>query len=261
METLKDKLKRNELTVGAWVTLGHSAIVEIMAGAGFDWFVVDVEHSMIGMREAAELIRTIDLLGYPALIRVGSCDPHQIKRVMDAGATGVIVPMVNSREDAERAVRAVKYPPRGERGVGLARAQGYGFAFEKYAASINERSIVIAQIEHALAIENLEGILTTDGIDGTMIGPYDLSGSVGKPGKFEDEDVGRLLKRYRDLSMHLQKIMGYHVVSPDHRLAADKIEEGYRFIAIGTDFLFLGQACREEMASLKQTKQWLKSQS
>jgi 2-dehydro-3-deoxyglucarate aldolase len=253
METLKDKLKKNELTVGAWVTLGHPAIIEIMAGAGFDWFAVDLEHSMIGMREASELIRTIDLLGFPALIRVGSCDPHQIKRVMDAGAAGVIVPMVNSREEAEWAVKAVKYPPRGERGVGLARAQGYGFAFERYASSINEKSIVIAQIEHAKAIEDLENILTTEGIDGTMIGPYDLSGSIGKPGQFDDPGVVRLLETYKRISAQCGKPAGIHVVQPDPRVALGKINEGYRFIAFGVDFLFLGGACRETMRILRES--------
>lgn len=253
METLKDKLKKNELTVGSWVTLGHPAIIEIMAGAGFDWFAVDLEHSMIGMREASDLIRTIDLLGLPALIRVGSCDPDQIKRVMDAGAAGVIVPMVNSCEEAERAVKAVKYPPWGERGVGLARAQGYGFAFEKYAASINERSIVIAQIEHVKAMDDLEGILTTEGIDGSMIGPYDLSSSIGVPGQFDDPGVVRLIETYKRISAQCGKPAGIHVVQPDPRVALGKIIEGYRFIAFGVDFLFLGGACRETMRILRES--------
>lgn len=254
MKDLKKKLAKNELTLGSWITLGHAAVAEVMAGAGFGWLVIDLEHSMIGMREAAELIRTIDLLGLPALVRVTSCDPGQIKRVLDAGAAGVIVPMVNSPEEAERAVKAVKYPPRGERGVGLARAQGYGFAFEPYASSINERSVVIVQIEHVKAMDNLEAILTTNGIDGSLIGPYDLSGSIGKPGKFDDPEVAKLLETYLRVCARCGKPAGTHVVSPDSGMVQQKIAEGYTFIAIGVDFLFLGASCRDAMKSLVKRK-------
>src|SRR5579885_2235656 len=129
--SLKQRLRSGDTTVGSWITLAHPAIAEIMAKAGFDWLVVDLEHSVITIREAEELIRVIELCGSVPLVRVSANEPVQIKRVMDAGAHGVVVPMVNSREDAARAVASVKYPPRGARGAGLARAQGYGTSFEE----------------------------------------------------------------------------------------------------------------------------------
>ena len=121
---LKEKLREGRLTVGSWITLGHPSVTEIMAMAGCDWLVVDLEHSTIDIGTAEQLIRTIDLCGVAPLVRLTSNSSDQIKRVMDAGAHGIIVPMVNATEDAESAVAATRYAPLGTRGVGLARAHG-----------------------------------------------------------------------------------------------------------------------------------------
>src|SRR5512136_2475206 len=152
---LKQKLRKRALTIGSWITLGHPAIAEIMAKAGFDWLTIDLEHSAITLDQTQQLIQVIELCGVTPLVRVGENGPYLIKRVMDAGAHGVIVPMVNTAEEAKRAVDAVKYPPEGRRGVGLGRAQGYGFEFEKYRDWSREKSVVIVQIEHIDAINNL----------------------------------------------------------------------------------------------------------
>lgn len=252
-KSLKKALQEGSLTIGSWISIAHPAIVEIMADAGFDWLTVDMEHSVITIREAEELIRIIDLKGKTPLVRLTSNDPNQIKRVMDAGAHGVIVPMVNSREQAEAAVRAVKYPPNGSRGVGLARAQKYGACFDAYIQWLKEESVVIAQIEHIDAINNLESILMTDGIDGTIIGPYDLSASMGKPGKFDDADVMEAISLYEEISKKLNKPLGYHVVPSDYTLVKARIENGYSFIAFSTDFLFLGENCRLSLGNLNAT--------
>ena len=239
------------MTIGSWITLNHISIVEIMADAGFDWLCVDLEHSVIDYYGAEKLIATIEAKGCVPYVRVGANDPLIIKRVLDAGAKGIIVPMINSKIDAEKAVNAVKYPPLGNRGVGLARAQGYGFNFEEYADTINNETRVIVQIEHIDAINNLEDIITVDGIDGTIIGPYDLSGSMGKPGKYEDSDVVDVLRKYEEVSKKMDKPMGYHIIEPNHKLVLEKIKNGYTFIAFSLDILFLGTICRQEMNSLR----------
>lgn len=254
MKHLKEMLRKKEVTVGSWLQLGQPAIAEIMMDAGFDWLVVDLEHSPITQREAEELIRIIDLKGGVPLVRVSSNDPTQIKRVMDAGAQGIIVPMVCTTEDAELAVRAVRYPPAGTRSFGLARAQHYGPGFEEYAAQNNDNAVVIVQIEHTDAIRNAEQILNVDGVDGSLIGPYDLSGSVGKPGQFDDPVVRQEVERYEMVSSHMGKPMGYHVTHPDYRLVNDKIKLGYSFIAFGTDFLFLGHSTRDQMRMLRESR-------
>ena len=127
---------KNKISIGSWITLGHFSIAEIMAKAGFDWLCVDMEHSVIDYYEAEKLIAAIGANNCVPYVRVGANDPVIIKRVLDAGAKGIIVPMVNSKEDATRAVSSVKYPPMGKRGVGLARAQGYGFEFDEYVQRI-----------------------------------------------------------------------------------------------------------------------------
>jgi 2-dehydro-3-deoxyglucarate aldolase len=248
--SLKTKIKNKEVTIGSWITLGHTSIAEIMAKAGFDWLVIDMEHSAITLHEAQELIKVIELSGIVPLVRVGNNDSTLIKRVMDAGAHGVIVPMVNCSEDAIKAVNAVKYPPTGQRGVGLARAQGYGLEFERYKNWVNKESIVIVQIESVDAINNLEEILSVD-IDGFIIGPYDLSASMGKPGEFDHPDVVNALTKVKEVSQEMGAVSGFHVIPPDSGVVIKMIQEGYKFIAFSLDTLFLGLKCGEEMDKIK----------
>ena len=162
---LKTKLKNNELTIGTWLSLAHPAIAEIMVKAGFDWVAIDLEHSVITLREAEEMIRIIELAGSTPLVRLSGNDPIQIKRVMDAGAHGLIVPMVNSTRDLENAVKSVHYPDRGTRGVGLARAQQYGFAFHEYMEWLKNETVIIAQIEHIDAVNNIEKLVEGLGLE------------------------------------------------------------------------------------------------
>ncbi len=160
-----------------------------MAQTDFDWLVVDMEHSVIEADTAQVMISMIQAAGKDALVRVGKNDELIIKRVMDAGATGVIVPMVNTPELARQAVSFVKYPPTGKRGVGLARAQKYGYGFDDYKSWLEDQSVVIAQIEHIDAINNFEEIVDIEGIDAYIIGPYDLSASMGHPGEYHRQEV------------------------------------------------------------------------
>lgn len=253
MTSLKAKLKSRELTVGSWITLGHPSVAEIMAKAGFDWLTVDMEHSAITLHQAQQLIQIIELSGVAPLVRVGQNEPNLIKRVMDAGAHGVIVPMVNSADDAERAVKSVKYPPDGFRGVGLARAQYYGADFESYRRWNQEESVVIVQVEHIDAVENLEAILSTEGVDGFIIGPYDLSGSLGVPGQFDHPDMLAALERVKDVSQRMNPVSGFHVIPPDPAEVDKKLGEGYRFIGFSLDILFLGNSCRNGLKEVRET--------
>jgi len=254
MNSLKEKLRKRDLTIGSWITLGHSSVAELMAGRGFDWLVVDMEHSVITLEQAQQLIQVISLKGVSPLVRVGKNDACIIKRVMDAGACGVIVPMVNCRQDALRAVSSVKYPPEGSRGVGLARAQGYGLGFKEYKNWLSKNSIVIAQIEHIDAIKNLDEILEVEGLDATIIGPYDLSGSLGRPGEFNHPQVKRAIREYEEISRKHKKPTGFHVVQPDAKLALEFIKKGYSFLAVGIDTLYLGQKCNEVLGKLGKRK-------
>ncbi|MDC1416929.1 aldolase/citrate lyase family protein [Flavobacteriaceae bacterium] len=245
-------MKKN-ISIGSWVTLNHPSIAEIMADAGFDWLCVDMEHSTTDYYEAQLLISAIQSKGIKAYVRVGENNARIIKRVLDAGADGIIVPSVNSKEDAIKAVNAVNYPPIGKRGVGLARAQNYGFNFEDYRDGKAKNITLIVQIEHINAINELEEIISIDGVDGTFIGPYDLSGSMGKPGKYDDDDVQLVLKKYEEISSKYNKLKGVHVIQPNYELVVDKINKGYDFIAFSLDTLFLGNIVKDQLNQLKKS--------
>jgi len=153
---------------------------------------------------------------------------------------------VNSASDAEAAVRVVKYPPKGTRGVGLARTQGYGVDFENYKEWVEKESIVIVQIEHIDAVENFKEILSTEGVDDFIIGPYDLSGSLGIPSEFDDPKVIEALEVVKQAAKKCNIISGFHVVPAMPDMLIDKIHEGYRFLAYSLDTLFLAETCRND---------------
>lgn len=248
---LKSKLLNNTLSIGSWLTIPHQGVIEILATAGFEWLTIDIEHSAIDIQTVQNLIGHIQANGMEALVRVSKNDEVIIKRVMDAGANGVIVPMVKNVEEAEQAVSYVKYPPIGKRGVGLSRAQHYGVGFESYKNWVQNESVVIVQVEHIDSVTNLEGILDVEGVDGIIVGPYDLSASMGKPGMFGDNDVKEVLNEIDRITLAKEKILGFHVIDSNHIKMLEKIQKGYSFLAFSLDFFFLGDKAREEMSSLK----------
>jgi 2-dehydro-3-deoxyglucarate aldolase len=243
---IKSKMRRGEPSMGSWLSMGHPSIAEILAMAGYDWVVIETEHTAIDVSEALRLIIAIEQRGSVPLVRLAWNDPIQAKAVLDSGAAGVLVPMVNTRADAELAVQMTKYPPLGFRGVGLARAQGYGEHFDAYVQNANDDTLLMVQIEHKDAVANIDEILAVPGIDGTFIGPYDLSLSLGIPGQLNHPDLVAAKRRVLDATLAKGLAAGIHFVQP--RTAAEDcraaVKQGYRFIALGTDILFLGDSAR-----------------
>ncbi|UPQ88106.1 HpcH/HpaI aldolase family protein [Vibrio sinaloensis] len=249
---VKKKLSNGEVVLGTWLTIGHNAIAEIMSSSGFDWIAVDLEHTTISIETAGELIRTIDLCGSSPLVRLTSNNENQIKRVMDAGAHGIIVPSVNTPEEAERAVKAVKYAPLGNRGVGLGRAQEYGRTFKEHYEWQKTQPLVIVQIENIFAVKHLEDILTTDGVDGFMVGPYDLSCSMGIPGQFEAPEFEKVLAQIEKVGLQVGCPSGYHLVEPDCEKLKGLCRQGYNFIAYSVDFKLLNDGLGRGVTSFKE---------
>ena len=249
--SLKSALVAKELTIGSWLTLADTDICEIMTHRNFDWLAIDAEHSSIGLREMSRMIQVIDLAGTIPIVRVGSNNPLLIKHALESGAHGIIVPMINTPEDAQLAVASAHYPPLGQRGVGLYRAQSYGTKFKNYKEWCANEIVVIAQIEHRTGVKNLDKIMNTDGIDGFLVGPYDLSGSFGKPGNFEDPEVKKSLETVQNYCKSGKKPGGYHVVHTINNALEKKINEGYQFIAYGTDMIFLNEKLEAEERLIK----------
>lgn len=248
---LKKKLKNNNLTIGSWITIGHPSIPEILSNAGFEWLVIDMEHNSIDKSMMQNLISVIQSKNIAALVRVDNNEEVSIKHALDAGADGIIIPMVNNIDDAMKAIEYAKYPPIGKRGVGLSRAQNYGYDFEDYKKWQKENLVIIAQIEHINGVNNLREIIGVDGIDAVIIGPYDLSGSLGYPGDFTKLELQNALNNVINICKESSFSLGYHVVDPNPELVKSKIKEGYNFIAFSTDFYFMGNNSIEMMNKLK----------
>tara|TARA_B000000475_G_C15989741_1_gene444566 strand:+ start:242 stop:994 length:753 start_codon:yes stop_codon:yes gene_type:complete len=247
---LKQKLSSKELTIGSWISLAHPAIAEIMTKSDFDWLVIDLEHSVISLSEAENLIRVIELSGITPLIRLTENSTSQIKKVMDSGAHGIIVPMVTSLKDAERAIQAAYYPPKGNRSFGLARAQGYGTSFENHLRINQDNTTIVVQIEHIDALTELEAILSLPEVDAFMIGPYDLSGSMGIPGDFENKRYLEVIKKINDIGAKTDTPNGIHIVEPRPDLLESAIKD-YLFVAYSVDFRMIEDSCKKALLHVK----------
>ncbi|MBN1186616.1 MAG: hypothetical protein JXB49_30345 [Bacteroidales bacterium] len=248
---LKGKLLKRELSIGTWLTIPHQSIVEILSTAGFEWIVIDLEHAAIDYHAMQNIIGHIQGNGMEALVRVSKNDEVVIKHALDAGANGIIVPMIKNRSEATQAIGYAKYPPVGKRGVGLSRAQHYGIGFDTYKKWLKEEVIIIVQIENIESVNNLDAILDVDGVDGIIVGPYDLSASMGMPGEFEKDEVKEVLEKIEKITLYKQKSLGFHVISSNYRNILEKIDKKYNFLAFSIDFIFLGDKAREGMNLLK----------
>lgn len=242
--TLKKCLAGGGTVVGSWLSLGSVSVAEIMALAGFEFLVVDLEHSPTSLETTAEIIRVVDLLGASPFVRVTSNDPHLINRILDAGAHGVVVPNIATAEEARTAVRATRYPPLGNRGAGLHRAQGYGTQFSTYRAAAASGIAVVLQIESRAALRNIKEILAVDGVDAVMIGPYDLSSDLGVPGDFESEKFLSAVREVSTAAREAGVATGFHIVEPDRGLLERYSNEGYRFLVYSVDMRIIDTGAR-----------------
>lgn len=249
---MKNKFRRalleRQVTLGSWMQIGHPAGAEVLARAGFDWVCVDLEHGIIDLESTGNIFRALNGFDCVPVARLPLNDPIWIHRVLDAGARGLIIPMVKTAAEAEAAVREAKYPPRGGRGFGYSRANLYGADFSAYIASANEEIAMVMQIEHKDAIANMDAILQVEGVDGVFIGPLDLSGSMGITGQLDHPQMAAALETYRSACRAQKKSAGLHIIRPDDKSVRRALDEGYTMLALGLDNVFMEQGAR---ASLK----------
>jgi 2-dehydro-3-deoxyglucarate aldolase len=245
--SFRRRLWARESLIGTMVTLPVPAIAEILADLGFDWLFVDGEH---GPLETREILAILQAVGdrVPCLVRVPGAEEPPIKRALDLGAEGIIVPQVNTVEQAASVVRYARYAPAGSRGVGLARAHGYGLRFQEYLDAANQSVAVIVQAEQAQAVENIESIVKVEGIDAVLIGPYDLAASLGKMGRIDDRAVTDAIDHVTKTCQAAGVPLGYFGISA--QAIRPYMERGYTMIAAGVDTLFLAGAARRLLEEL-----------
>ena len=230
----------SNLSIGTWMSLPNESIAEIYAKTGYEWIVIDLEHSAISINQAEKLIRIIDLAGSKPLVRLSGHSSSQIKRVLDAGARGIIAPMVNNLEEGKKILEACFYPPEGSRGMGLARAQGYGIPKlrDNYLKSDNKDIEIYFQIESQEAVESIDKIFELP-IDGYFIGPYDLSASLGDPGNFKSNKFLEAEAKVMDAAETHSLQKGFHLVEPIISELEDLEKRGYSKIAFSVDIRML----------------------
>jgi 2-keto-3-deoxy-L-rhamnonate aldolase RhmA len=244
----RKRLWARESLIGTMVTLPVPAIAEILADLGFDWLFVDGEH---GPLETREILAILQAVGdrVPCLVRVPGAEEPPIKKALDLGAEGIIVPQVNTVEQAASVVRFARYAPAGSRGVGLARAHGYGMRFQEYLEAANQHVAVIVQAEHARAVETIESIVKVEGIDAVLLGPYDLAASLGKMGRIDDPAVTDAIDYVTRTCQAAGVPLGYFGISA--QAIRPYMERGYTMIAAGVDTLFLAGAARRLLEELR----------
>jgi 2-keto-3-deoxy-L-rhamnonate aldolase RhmA len=244
-------LLARRVCIGTWIQIGHATVAEVLANAGFDWLCADGEHTDIGVAEFVALARGLHGRGPVPLVRVRENSTLAIRQMLDLGAGGVIVPLVNSAAEAAAAVRAAKYPPQGVRGFAFHRGNNWGADFADYAAQANAEIAVVVMIESRQAVENIDAILAVEGVDGVFIGPYDMSGSYGLPGRTTDPVIQQACARVVEACRNAGKAAGIHVVLPTPESIRQAIGQGFTFIAVGVDTVFLSQGATVALASAR----------
>jgi 2-dehydro-3-deoxyglucarate aldolase len=238
IEEIRSNLKNGSTSIGSWMQIPHSSIAEIMGNMGYDWVAIDMEHGAIGVHQLPDLFRALELGGTLPLARLSHGKAKECKQALDAGAGGVIVPMIENAEQLIYARDACRWPPAGLRGVGFSRANLFGENFESYQVEA-QAPLLIAMIENINAVDNLAEILDVDGLDAIMIGPYDLSASMSLTAQFEALGFTNAMGRILTLCNEKNTPCGLHVVMPDTSTLHERISDGYRFIAYSIDSVFL----------------------
>lgn len=231
---LKQRLRSGEKVLGCWTMLGQAQVVEILSLAGFDYLVLDQEHGLGDVTSLAAQLHAMSATPCVGVVRVPWNDHVYLKRVLDVGAEAVLIPSVDTAEEARAAVAACRYPPRGRRGTasGSVRASSYGMAPD-YVATCADELLIAVQIESATAVGNIDAILAVEGIDLVFIGPFDLSATVGQMGNLKHPDVVPLIERAEKAILAAGRPMG--TVPHPGTTALDMFERGYQFVNAGSD--------------------------
>ena len=241
VRTIRAALQSGSPVIGSWMQIPDSNIAEIMGRAGYQWVAIDMEHGPVAVNQLPDIFRALELGGTLPLARVASPLPINCRQALDQGAAGVVVPMISSAAQLQAIVTECHWPPRGRRGVGFQRANVFGKFFDSYTQEAQE-SLVVAQIEHIAAVNDLESILKVKGLDAIMVGPYDLSASLGMTGDFENKKYKDVLSKILEVCAKQKVSCGIHVVQPDAKMLKQRISEGYTFIAYGVDTVFLNHS-------------------
>jgi len=238
LNSIRTKLSKNKPTIGSWIQIPSSSNAEIIGDAGYDWIAVDMEHGSISTSQLPDLFRALELNSTLPLVRLAQGELKDAKSALDAGAGGIIIPMVESANQLEEIIGYSCWPPEGKRGVGFSRANLFGKYFDPN-DMVSQNPLIIAQIENIEAVSQIEQILKVPGLDAIIIGPYDLSASMGITGQFSSNKFQDCLKKILNSCKKFNIPSGVHIIQPDTNELNKRIKEGYQFIAFSIDAVML----------------------
>ncbi|MEF8831874.1 MAG: aldolase/citrate lyase family protein [Halobacteriales archaeon] len=247
--TLQRDLRQRNPVVGTWLSIGHPAVAEIAAGSDLDFVVLDTEHSPTDLETAENMLRAVEAAGGTALARVPWNDPVRIKRLLDAGPSGLVVPMVETATQAREAVAAMRYPPEGDRGVAAARAAEYGRSFEEYVTDASDDLLTVVQVETETGVGNAGDIAAVEGVDALFVGPADLSSSLGSFPDWHDERAVDAVGTVVEAADAAGVAVGTLAAGPDE--VDTWLDRGMDFLAVGTDAGMLVDATDEAAAAFE----------
>lgn len=251
--SFRQALLERRVTVGSWIQISNPTSAEILARAGFEWLGIDIEHTDIDFTSLAGVLRGMYGRGSVPVARVANNELMAIRRALDLGAMGVLVPLISTAEQARQAVASAKYPPQGVRGFAFCRANNWGADFDAYARSANDEVAVVAMIETREGVSNIDEILAVDGIDGAFIGPYDMSGSYGIPGETDSSIVRDACRRVVGACERASKSAGLHIVQPTRQATEQALQDGFTLICLGIDTVFVQQGACHSRALVSET--------
>ena len=249
MAKFKDKLNRGESVVGTWINLSGPPIIEIIGRSGFDFLLIDGEHSPFNETDLRDALIACDNTPAETLVRVRANEEPRIKLALDLGADAVLVPMVNSVDDARRAVQAAKYPPLGGRGIGPWRSSDYYRNYDSYVKEANDATALIVQIEHKDAVAAIEDIIAVEGVDAIFVGPADLSASLGHGTNTGNPDTVAAIERVAEVCRASGMPMGIDCLTAEHITRWGTL--GFRCFTFGADFVYLEEGARAAIAEAR----------
>ena len=241
-----ERLRSKEILVGTLVTLPSPEVCELLANVGYDWLFIDAEHGAFNPQQAQTMLQAAGSV--PCLIRVPDDETIWIKKALDIGAAGVIVPQVHNANQAKKIITDCKYAPDGNRGIGIGRAHKYGIDFERYLKNANRETAVVLQAESSEAVDNITDIVALDGVDAILVGPYDLSASLGRPGEVDHPIVQSAIEKIIGACQNVNISMGIFGVSADAVMPYK--EKGFNLLTVGTDTAFLINAASETLSRM-----------
>lgn len=241
-DNIKQQLRRGSSPVGTWISIGHPSVAEMSASLGFDFLLMDTEHTTMSLETVADMVRAVDAApeATEAIVRVPWNDSVQIKRILDIGVDGVMVPMVETAAEARELVKATRYPPEGNRGIAAGRAADYGLKFEEYVRNADGSILTIVQIETKRGLDNVGEIGAVDGIDALFVGPADLSGSLGVFGQWESQQFVDAINKVVTAGQDIDTPVGTLTLDTDD--IPVRLSQGFDFLVIGKDIATLAAA-------------------